>query len=229
MKLIVCGTGSSGNCYVLTNGEETLVLEAGLSIKAVQVAIGFKVRSIKGLLVTHEHKDHSRYTFEYEIAGIPRYEPYKEENPPRQCQFGRFNIQCFPLVHNVPCYGFLIQHPEIGRFLYVTDTEYVPFLFKDINAMLIEANYSEKYLDRSAPNYLHVKQGHMDIQTTIDCIKAVAANTTDLRDVILCHLSDDHGDPGEFWAETNAIVPAGCRVTVAGNGLAFDLKDGILF
>ena len=227
MKLIVCGTGSSGNTYVLTNGDETLVLDAGLSIKEVQVAINFNIRSVKGLLVTHEHKDHSRYVFEYEIAGIPRFEPYKEEAPPKLCQFGRFSIQCFPLVHNVPCYGFLIQHPDLGRFLYVTDTEYVPYTFKNITGMLIEANYSEKYLDKSAPNYKHVKQGHMDIKTTLECIKA--NSNPNLRDVVLCHLSDDHGDPGEFWAETNAIVPEDCHVMVAGKGLEMELHNEIPF
>lgn len=55
MKLICCGTGSSGNSYLITNGTETLVLDAGIPFKEVKIALGFNVRQIVGVLVTHEH------------------------------------------------------------------------------------------------------------------------------------------------------------------------------
>ena len=55
MKLIVVDSGSSGNSYILTNGEEALILDCGLPFREVKKALGFNVRQIVGVIVTHEH------------------------------------------------------------------------------------------------------------------------------------------------------------------------------
>lgn len=55
MKLIVAGTGSSGNSYILTNGKEALILDCGKPFMEVKKALGFNVRQIVGVVVTHEH------------------------------------------------------------------------------------------------------------------------------------------------------------------------------
>lgn len=53
--LTVVGTGSSGNSYLLTCGNETLILDAGRPFKEVKIALGFNIRQIVGVVVTHEH------------------------------------------------------------------------------------------------------------------------------------------------------------------------------
>lgn len=55
MQLIVVSSGSSGNCYLLTVGKETLILDAGCRFREVKIALGFNIRPIKGVVVTHEH------------------------------------------------------------------------------------------------------------------------------------------------------------------------------
>lgn len=51
----VVGSGSSGNTYLLTCGTETLILDAGCRFREVKIALGFNIRPIKGVVVTHEH------------------------------------------------------------------------------------------------------------------------------------------------------------------------------
>jgi phosphoribosyl 1,2-cyclic phosphodiesterase len=55
MRLKVLGTGSSGNCYILENNQESLIIEAGISFKEVKKELNFNFEKVKGLLVSHEH------------------------------------------------------------------------------------------------------------------------------------------------------------------------------
>ena len=223
MKLIVAGSGSSGNSYILTNGEEALVLDAGLPFMTVKKALDFNVRCIKGVVVTHSHGDHAKYAREYEEVGIPVWKPYEDENLRQSRQLGSFTIRSFEAVHNVPCVGYLIQHEEIGRMLYVTDTEYVPFRFKGLSTMLIEMNYSDEYIDRNAVKFRHVLQGHLEKQTALDCIRANM--NENLVHIILCHLSPDGSNEIEFMEAVKGIVPGYVTVDVARPGLTVGVDN----
>ena len=55
MTLKCIGSGSSGNCYILTCCNEKLILDAGLPIKAIKQGLGFDLGGIKGVLITHAH------------------------------------------------------------------------------------------------------------------------------------------------------------------------------
>ena len=55
MNLKVLGSGSSGNCYLLENETECLVIEAGLPLMEVKKAIGFNIKKIVGVVASHEH------------------------------------------------------------------------------------------------------------------------------------------------------------------------------
>lgn len=130
-----------------------------------------------------------------------------------------FEIKSFPLTDKdgnwthtnadgseCPCYGFLIKHPELGRMLYITDTNLVKWKFKDIDHILISCNYQSKYVtDEEQAKRKHVLRGHMELQTVIDFLKA---NATDrLKTVTLCHLSDRNANAEEMLAEVRKVVP----------------------
>ena len=70
MKLKVLGSGSSGNCYLLENDTECLVIEAGVSFMEVKKAIDFNVKKIVGVISSHIHQDHNKYLEQYKKAGI---------------------------------------------------------------------------------------------------------------------------------------------------------------
>lgn len=55
MHIKVVATGSSGNTYLLINNDEVLVLDAGCRFLEVKKALGFNIRQIAGVVVTHEH------------------------------------------------------------------------------------------------------------------------------------------------------------------------------
>ena len=58
MVLRVLGSSSAGNCYILDNGKEALVLECGVSLSKVKESVGYDISRIAGAFVSHEHNDH---------------------------------------------------------------------------------------------------------------------------------------------------------------------------
>lgn len=56
MFLKCVNTGSqNGNCYIIENENETLVLDAGCKFSDVKKVIDWNISKIKGVLVSHEH------------------------------------------------------------------------------------------------------------------------------------------------------------------------------
>lgn len=223
MKLKCLGSGSSGNCYLLENAKEALVIEAGGSFKEVKRALNFNISKIVGVIVSHSHGDHVSRVHEYENAGISVFKPYEGEMERQIHIFGDFVVHSFPLVHDVPCFGFLINHPDMGYFLYASDTEYIKYRFSGSiapNYILVEANYSADLIDPLAENRTHVLTGHMELQTTLEFLRKNRSPA--LQKVILCHLSSNNADPVRFCTVASRVVD--CPVYIAEKGLDIDMS-----
>ena len=179
--------------------------------------------------------DHSKSVKDFENMGIPVFKPY-ENKEPINLKGWNGTIQAFDLTDKdgkfmhtnadgseCPCYGFLITHPDLGRMLYITDTELVKWRFKDINHILISCNYQKKYIDdENLAKRNHVFRGHMELETVKEFIKA--NNSQSLQSIILCHLSNDNANPKECKAEVEKV--AKCPVYVAKKGLEIELRNG---
>ena len=219
MVLKVLSSSSAGNCYILESDTEALIIEAGVPFKEVKIALGFNVRKIVGVVVSHEHKDHSGYINQY-VGVCPIYKPYELITPDNR--FGNFFIKAFQLVHDVECYGFYIQHPNIGTLIYASDTEYIKYRFKNLNHILVEANYSDDLIDNEAVNREHVLRGHMSLQTALDFIST--NDNPALRNVVLLHLSDNNADSAQFLQKTKETIKYGAYCYIAEKGLEVDLN-----
>lgn len=218
MKLKVLGSGSSGNCYILDNEDECLILDAGVPIDVVKQALDFNIKKIVGVVASHSHKDHANYIDSFEKMGIKVFKPYAiNRNPEFK---GNFKVKCFPLVHDVPCFGFWVEHPEMGRLIYATDTQYIKWKFKDINYFLVEANYDSDSLNRQENKAKHVIEGHMSINTTCEFLKANVNEMT--QKVILCHLSEDIIDVDSFINKAKKVVS--CPIEIAKKGIETELS-----
>lgn len=228
MKLTCLGSGSAGNCYLLHNDTECLVIEAGISFREVKKAIDFDTSKIVGVVVSHEHKDHAGYINDYLKDGIPVLRPWYMDEldsysypPTASYCYLPFAIKSFALEHDVPCYGFLVQHDEIGRLLFITDTEYVKYRFKNVEHILIECNYSKDLIEDMYNKILQnrIKLTHMELDTCKDFVRE--NNNPDLKTVCLLHLSDHTSDEKVFKEEIQSIVD--CPVYIAGKGFEIEL------
>ena len=246
MQMRCLGSSSSGNCYLLENDRECLVLEAGLPLREVKKALDFQMSKIVGVLVTHEHGDHFGYIKDYLREGIPIKASFgtwckldievdiKDTmvRPGYWYRLGGFSITPFPVVHDAAePFGYIIRHQEIGALLFASDTEYIRQNFKklQLNHIMIECNYSQKIIDSRMHQGETVKglrdrvlQSHMELEA---CKEFIRQNKTPMLDnVILLHLSDGNSDAKLFQREIQSIVGTGVKVVVADKGVTVDLN-----
>lgn len=245
MNLRCLGSGSSGNCYLLSTETETLVLDCGLPIREIKKGLDWDISKVVGVLCTHAHLDHSKSVNDFRNMGASVITPYDKEywhigefgrlpETATQHSNSNFGIKAFALTDKngkfmhtnndgseCPCYGFLIEHEDMGKLLYITDTELVKWRFSGINHILISCNYQKKYISDSAKRN-HVLRGHMELETVKEFIRANKSN--DLRTVILCHLSGDSCNAEECLSEVQKVVGEGVSVVVAHKDLEVELS-----
>lgn len=232
MNLTVIGTGSKGNAYLLENGQEALLIECGVNIKAIKQALKFNLAKVVGCIVTHEHGDHAKSIKEVMAAGV---NVWATKGTHDACgttknhrarvftdgvyPLGGFEVMPFDVKHDAadPC-GFLIKHPDTGTILFMTDTMYCPYTFKNLHNIIIEANYSHEQIrvKLSEMEFLknRVMQSHMSLDTCIDFLKK--NDLSKVNNIVLIHLSDGNSDEKLFKSEVEAAT--GKTVTVADNG-----------
>lgn len=235
MRLKCLGSSSAGNCYLLTsNGGETLILDCGIPIKEIKKGLNWNIKDVVGVLCTHKHLDHSKSVKDFEDMCIPVCKPYEALLMNQFLANSYFTVRTFDLTtldgrwthtnadgSECPCYGFLITHPEMGRMLYITDTELIKWRFKGINHILLGTNYDKNLVNvdnQSKAN--HVFRGHLSIDTACDFVNC---NSDSLETVIMCHLSDSNSDVDSFISKMKNVVPC-ANVCVAERGLEVELR-----
>lgn len=62
MQFCSLASGSTGNCYYIGDGYSGLLVDAGISAKAIEQGLlgqmGIEPQQLQGILITHEHHDH---------------------------------------------------------------------------------------------------------------------------------------------------------------------------
>lgn len=239
MEFEVLDSGSKGNAYILKGQDSSLLLECGIRWKDILKGLNYNIKNVDGCLISHSHKDHSRAindviqagidvyagedTFSYANIKNHRMRPIWSE---KQVSIGRFIVLPFELEHDVPNLGFLIQHPEMGKMVYITDTMYCKYKFKGLNHILIECNYSKALIDENLYNNEtilpvrdRVVESHMSLET---CKEFLQANDlSQIKNIVLIHLSDNNSDGEQFKREIEGLT--GKPVYIADKDLIVEL------
>jgi phosphoribosyl 1,2-cyclic phosphodiesterase len=188
-----------------------------MPIKEIKKGLDWNVKDVVGVLCTHKHLDHSKSVEDFEAMGIPIFAPYISEKP-MKIGNGDFRVQAFDLTtidgswthtnadgSECPCFGFLITHPEMGKMLYITDTELIKWKFKGINHILLGVNYDKDLIGGdNAGKANHVFRGHLSIDTACDFVKANYSDS--LQNVIMCHLSSENADSDSFIEKMKKVA-----------------------
>lgn len=212
MKLLCLGSSSAGNCYALEfhNGEIVL-LECGISWEIVMSKLGMKVTNIIACLITHEHKDHSKYVKDIMRNNIPIYtscgtaemvgiEKYARLHTIATEQRYDINEYLFIIPYNCthnakePLVFTIFDKKSKTSLLFMTDTAYLDINFSGFDYYMIECNYVDSILTENLEKYGGYRHSdyHMSLET---CVRMLSE--TDLskcKQIILLHLSENHSD-----------------------------------
>jgi len=225
LSLSILGSGSSGNCAVIRTERTRLLLDAGLSARQIALRlerVGLKPEDLDGILLTHEHGDHTQGL---EILcrkhSLPVFAtPLTQESLAQSAftkakprwrlmasgaafDFQDLRIECFSVPHDaVDPVGFIIADTE-SRLGVLSDVGFVTNLIRErlrgTHTLFIEANYDAPMLEADTKRPWATKQrisgrhGHLSNEQAAELVQAVAHDG--LHHVMLGHLSDDCNDP----------------------------------
>lgn len=246
LKLYPLYSGSSGNMYLIRSPKSTILVDIGVSFKQVTNALetlGLSINDVNGLLITHEHSDHTKgLTTFVNKTDIPIYiskgtysylldknkDKYKKEPTTffvtNETSFNIEDIHITPFdtSHDaVQPVGYTIRHDEsiltIATDLgYVSDKVYEHLL--DSNFSVIESNYDRNLLMYGPYTYplkcrIQSDIGHLSNDDTSCTILELAKKGK--RNFLLGHISENNNEPEQaLFSVTH---------TLESNG--FDIKD----
>lgn len=225
MRFCPIASGSSGNCVYVGTDTTHLLVDAGLSGKSIEAALGHipRLDNLSGILLTHEHSDHvagagvvaRRYklpiyatpnTWRFllrhnTIGNIP--EGFRKVVIPGEpFAIGDMEVTAFNVPHDAsePVGYYMVGSGYKAAVAtdmgYVTDT--VRTLLKNVNVLLIESNHDIEML-QNGPYPARLKERVMGPRGHLSNVAAGALLADIVSDntkhIFLGHLSESNNRP----------------------------------
>ena len=216
-------SGSSGNSIYIGNNDGGFLVDIGVSAKKCEIAlnnIGISPSSIKGVFVTHEHKDHASgvrvFASRYKIPVFASPETLNEMRTAGTVNekvntfeinstfdFGGSVVEHFNNSHDsVSCLGYKFTMPDGRKISVCTDTGYITdearakLLGTDM--IFLESNHEESILQNGPYPYILKKrilssQGHLSNYDAGEFAKELIESGT--TRFVLSHLSRENNLP----------------------------------
>lgn len=204
MKLQVINSGSSANCYLLTDSQNhTLILEAGKGTFDDALRQIPDVSKIAAVIISHRHTDHYGDAEKLQKAGIKVYGPDQMEHAEQ------FNIACAGMVpysviplaveHDpgILCFAFFIRANYEGKNLFFATDCYnysriIDALPETLALCMVETNHDMHLLETGkypADLKERVRRSHCSVQRA-----SLAIQRAKCQRFLLIHPSENNLD-----------------------------------
>lgn len=222
MKVCSLASSSKGNCTLVYNEREILLVDMGITLKELEeklIKLKLNPELIVGVLVSHEHSDHTKGI----LALVRKY------NVPVYCHYnavdgvinktkvsslcmsrfsdaefyvGCFKVSAFQVSHDVYCVGFNISENN-NKISIVTDlgyttTEIVSRLYES-RLVILEANHDEDMVlaSKKYPPVLKRRilgnHGHLSNLNSAKVVAELAQHN--VKQILFAHLSEENNTP----------------------------------
>lgn len=181
MKVQVIASGSSGNCYLISDSQNnTLIMESGKGTFDDALRQIADVKKIAAVIISHKHNDHFGDAEKWQKAGIKVYTPDNMEHAEQ------FNLACawkvpfsvIPLYvehdPNIECFAFFIRsNVEGGKTIFFATDCYnysriIGALPEPLALAMVEVNHDMHMLDQNTkyPKELRerIRKTHCSVQ-----------------------------------------------------------------
>lgn len=215
-------SGSSGNSSLISDGKTTLLIDCGISgIKLTErlSEAGFSPSDISGLLITHEHSDHTcgvgvvarrfgiplyatEKTFAAMKPGKVNHELLNNICAGKTFSIGNIEIHPFSIPHDAADPVGYSFYTDSGKYTLATDMGFMPdTLFNELKGsrqIILESNHDIEMLRFGAyPYYLKQRilseSGHMSNELSAKVSVRLADCGTE--SIMLAHLSRENNTP----------------------------------
>jgi phosphoribosyl 1,2-cyclic phosphodiesterase len=224
MDIQILASGSSGNCYRVSNGVTPILLEAGIPFSRIRKGLEFRVSEVAGVLVSHEHMDHAKAAADMTRAGVDVYASagtmgalglagYRAHQVVARRQFtlGTWIVLPFETEHDAAePLGFLLSSGG-ERLLYATDTYYIRYRFQGLTHIMVECNYSADIMAvnmaaGAVPAELKKRliRSHFSLENVKKMLKS--NDLSKVQEIYLVHLSDGNSDAARFKREIQELT-----------------------
>jgi len=233
-------SGSKGNAIFVASRSKKLLIDAGLSAKALNeklLQIGSSLSQIDAILITHEHVDHihglaviakkhqipvfaNSDTAQAILEAHDRPIPFKIFSTGETFTFGDIEIHPFSIQHDTldpVAFTFNFANIKLGI---CTDLGFATTLVKSRLAgcdyLYVEANHEPSMVHASSRSEalkarILSRQGHLSNEQCADLIRDVAHPK--LRHIYLAHLSAECNHPHHAFSAAEKAVQ-GCNLSV---------------
>lgn len=225
IEITALASGSTGNCYHITDGHTRLLLECGITYREIQQGLNYQVTSLAGCLVSHEHGDHAKAIKDMVKAGVDCYmsrgtaealgvtgHRIKPVKAREQFKVDTWTILPFDTVHDAAePLGFLLANRAGDKLLYLTDSAYCKYRFRGLTHLMLECNHSLDILrENVAAGIIPTDLKNRIIKTHfgLDNVKGFlrANDLSRVQEIWLLHLSQENSNAEQFKREIQSLT-----------------------
>lgn len=231
LQIEILGSSSSGNAYIIDDGETSLLLDAGLPFKEMQIKSDFKVNNVSACLLSHEHGDHSKAVKELLSRAIDVYAPIETINflnlsghrvhkaeASKVFTIGSFKILPIQMFHDCNCYGYLVQSEKTKeKLFFATDTYKITVNPKGVDYLIIEINYQMEIINRLINEGIEepgirgrLLRSHFEMNDCIEWLGRI--DKSRLKRIYVAHLSNGHSNAEQI--RQSVIEATGIPTTI---------------
>ena len=206
IKISTYASSSLGNLYQISDGETKLLLECGLPIMGIKKHLNFKLSEISACLLSHAHLDHARSAQQIMDVGIDLFCSQETATelklsghrlqiiqPLKQFQVGPWTVLPLDGIHDVPVLNFLIVGRQGKKLLFLIDSAYSKYRFKDVNYIMLGINFDSDILKKNVKaGRIHlglaqrIIQSHMSLKTALQFFRDQDLSKVEEIHVIHC-------------------------------------------
>lgn len=231
MKIEVLASSSSGNAYLIDDGETSILLDAGIPFKEMQIKSDFKVNKVVACFVSHFHGDHSKGLKELVKRAVDVYAPPETitalnlsghrvhpVTPSETYVVGSFKILPIRMYHDCECYGYLVQSVNTKeKVFFATDTYKITVNPKGIDYLIVEVNYQMEIVNRLVNEGImetgirhRLMNSHFELSNALKWLNRI--DKSNLKRIYVAHLSSKNSNESEI--KNTLIENFGIPITI---------------
>ncbi len=231
VRTVILSSGSQGNVTLVEGGSTRLLIDAGISVRAVRGRMGAlgMDADIDGVVITHSHSDHAQHLARYAAAfKVPitltrrTYEELELASKSLDAEFhfiessqlfrvGDIEVVTLPLPHDAPqiALKFRCRGDTVAL---VTDLGHVPSalhpFLRDVRTLLLESNHDPALLAAgSYPHWLKRRVGgtfgHLSNEQAAGVLRKLSPT---VERVVLMHLSESNNSEALAYRVARAAI-----------------------